>query len=143
MSSPATTARTTLLTLLSNEFGSEGFAVRGDRLDRSLGFDGGVIGVSPVSEVPNSRDRLELLTTLSVQFFGAWSPETDPNEFVDPAAIESWAYRFRALVASYKQTGTSTIWWFQLNSISYEPDPTGNCTRFIASVVARGENPAP
>lgn len=142
MSSPATAARSILLTLLSTEFGSEGFAVRGDRLDKSLGFDGGVIGVSPVSEMPNPRDRLELMTTLSVQFFGAWSPETDPNEFVDPTAIESWAYRFRGLIANYKQTGNSAVWWFQLNGLNYEPDPTGNCTRFSAVVVARGENSA-
>ena len=142
MSSPATAARATLIDLLTTEFGSDNFAVKSDRLDRSLGIDGAVIGVSPVREVPNSANRLELLTTLQVQLFGGWSPQTDPNEVVDPTTVEAWAARFRSMIGSYQQTGTSTVWWFQLDAIEYSTDPTGNCTRFTATVTARGDNPA-
>ena len=129
--------------LLEAEFGPEHFAVRPDRLDTSLGFDGGVIGVSPDSEQPNPADRLELLTRVTIQFYGPWNPETDPNSYVDPAVVEAWAHRFRMMIADYTQTATSDVWWFQLDGIDYGDDPTGNCTRFIASVLARGSNPAP
>lgn len=142
MSSPATAARTTLMTLLEAEFGPDQFEVRPDRLDASLGFDGGVIGVAPDNEQPNPSDRMELWTGLTIQFYGYWSPETDPNEIVDPSTVEAWAWRFRQMIANYKQTGTSDVWWFQLDSIEYGDDPTGNCTRFVASVTARGANPA-
>jgi hypothetical protein len=142
MSSPATAARKTLIGLLQAEFGNEGFAIRGDRLDPTLGFDGGVIGVAPDREAPNSNNRMELETVLCVQFYGPWSPETDPNEVVDPITIESWAWRFRLLIANYEQVGTSDVWYFLLDELEYGDDPTGNCTRFVASVVARGENPA-
>lgn len=142
MSSPATAARTTLISLLTAEFGSEGFAIRPDRLDKSLGFDGAVIGVSPVRERPNPQDRLELWTTLQVQLFGNWNPQTDPNEIVDPTTVEAWADRFRSMIGNYKQTGSSTVWWFQLDGIEYDNDPTGNCTRFTATVTARGQNSA-
>jgi hypothetical protein len=128
--------------LLQTEFGSEGFAIRSDRLDTSLGFDGGVIGVAPDRESPNSENRIELDTVLTVQFYGPWSSETDPNDIVDPVTVEAWAWRFRTLIANYQQTGTSSVWYFQLDDLEYGDDPTGNCTRFIASVVARGENPA-
>jgi len=142
MSSPATTARNTLITLLSAEFGPDNFAVRPDKLDKSLGFDGAVIGVYPIRERPNSRDRLELQTTIQVQLYGHWDPQTDPNEIVDPSTVEAWADRFRTMIGSYTQTGTSQVWWFQLDEIVYENDPTGNCTRFCATVMARGANPA-
>jgi hypothetical protein len=131
-----------LVNLLQAEFGSEGFAIRSDRLDISLGFDGGVIGVAPDSEIPNGSNRLELDTTLTVQFYGPWSEQSDPNEIVDPITVETWAWRFRMLISNYQQTGTSSVWYFQLGDLEYGDDPTGNCTRFIASVVARGENPA-
>lgn len=141
MSSPATTARSTLIDLLVAEFGPDQFAVRPDRLDKALGYDCAVIGVYPVREMPNPRDRLELLTTLQVQVFGHWNPETDPNEVVDPVTAEAWAWRFRQMIANYKQTGTSDVWWFQLDTIDYQNDPTGNITRFVATVTARGGNP--
>jgi hypothetical protein len=128
--------------LLSAEFGPDQFAVRPDRLDASLGHDGAVIGVYPVREMPNGSNRMELLTTLQVQLFGNWYHETDPNEVVDPSTVEAWAYRFREMIANYKQTGTSDVWWFQLDGIEYPNDPTGNITRFVATVTARGANSA-
>lgn len=142
MSSPATTARSTLMSILETEFGSDNFAVRADRLDNSLGFDGAVIGVSPVREVVNATNRTELQTTLQVQLFGAWSQETDPYEIVDPTAVEGWADRLRRAIGAYQQTGTTDVWWFQLDRIEYSDDPTGNCTRFTATIMARGQNPA-
>ena len=142
MSSPATAARTTLITLLTTEFGADNFVVRADKLDKSLGFDGAVSCVCPLRERPNSRARLELQTTIQVQLFGHWDPQTDPNEIVDPTTVEAWADRFRTMIGGYTQTGTSRVWWFQLDEIVYENDPTGNCTRFCATVIARGDNPA-
>lgn len=141
MSSPATAARTALIDLLVDEFAADSFAVRSSRLDASLGHDGGVIGVSPLREMPNPSNRWELWTTLQVQFFAPWTPQTDPNEAVDPTPIEAWAWRFRQMIDQYQQTGTSDVWWFQLDTLDYGTDPTGNSTRFTAQVTARGENP--
>jgi len=128
--------------LLEAEFASDYFAIRPDRLDSSLGHDGAVIGITPVREQPNPADRMELWTTLQVQVFGAWNPQSDPNEIVDPTTAEQWAARFRQMIADYTQTGDSTVWWFQLDAIEYTNDPTGSCTRFVATVTARGANSA-
>jgi len=142
MSSPATNARLVLMSLLEEEFASDNFAIRPDRLDGSLGHDGAVIGVYPVREQPNPSDRMELMTTLQVQLFGAWTPQSDPNEVVDPTTAEQWAARFRQKIADYQGVGDATVWWFQLDGIEYVTDPTGNITRFTATVTARGANPA-
>jgi hypothetical protein len=141
MSSPATKVRSTLITLLTAEFGPDYFAVVPGKLDNSLGFDGAIIGVFPIRERPAGNDRLELQTTLQVQLFGNWNAQTDPHDIVDPAIVEGWAWRFGQMLANYKQTGDSTVWWFQLDSIDYQNDPTGSCTRFTATVTARGDNP--
>lgn len=141
MSSPATQARSILIDLLADEFGPDYFAVRPGKLDNSLGFEGAVIGVFPVRERPAGNDRRELQTTLQVQLFGNWNNQSDPYDIVDPAVVEGWAWRFGQMIANYTQTGDSTVWWFQLDSIEYQNDPTGGCTRFVATVTARGDNP--
>ena len=142
MIAPSTVARRTVQEIIATEFKDENVQVRSGFADASLGQYGPVASVSPVSEEPGVDDRLQLVTTLALEFFASWQPETDPDIPVDPEVIESYVYRLRLALAAYTQTPDSTIWWFQLDEVVYEPDPTGNITRFVASVTAHGNNPA-
>lgn len=142
MSAPSTTARQTVQSIISDEFSAERISVRPGFLDTSLGQYGPCAGVVPVSEEPNPDDRLQLITTLQVELYAMWEADPDPERIVDPATIEDYAYRFRTALGDYQQTPTSSIWWFRLDELTYDADPTGNISRFVAVVSAYGQNPA-
>ena len=139
---PTTQARQHIQDILNAEFKTERISVRVGFTDNSLAQYGLVAAVYPISEEPQPDDRLALLTTIGVDFLTIWEPDPDVDRIVDPATIEDYAYRFRTALGAYQQTGTSTIWWFQLEELTYETDPTGNISRFNAVVVAYGQNPA-
>lgn len=138
--SPTTQAREYIQSILNTEFANERISVRAGFTDNSLAQYGVVAAVYPLNEEPNFDDRLELLTTIGVDFLAVWEPDPDADRVVDPAVIETYAYRFRVALSEYKQTATSTIWWFSLNELIYDNDPTGNISRFTATIVAHGEN---
>ena len=138
--SPTTQAREHLIDILNTEFKSDRISVRPGFTDNSLGQTGLVAAVYSIGEEPNPDDRLALMTTLQVEFLSIWEPDPDVDRVVDPATIESYAHRFRTAVADYAQTGTSDIWWFQLEELTYETDPTGNYSRFSARFTAYGHN---
>lgn len=128
--------------IITTEFKPENIQVRSGFADASLGQYGPVAAVSPIAEEPSPDNRLHLITSLALEFFASWQPEADPDIVVDPAVIESYVYRLRLALSTYTQPKTSTIWWFQLDEVIYEPDPTGNITRFVATITAHGDNPA-
>jgi len=142
MPSPTTQARQHIQDILNAEFKTERISVRVGFTDNSLAQYGLVAAVYPIREEPQPDDRLALLTTIGVDFLTIWEPDPDVDRIVDPATIEGYAYRFRTALGAYQQTGTSDIWWFQLEELTYETDPTGNISRFNAVVVAYGQNPA-
>jgi hypothetical protein len=138
--SPTTQAREHLIDILNTEFKSDRISVRPGFTDNSLGQTGLVAAVYSIGEEPSLEDRLALITTLQVEFLALWEPDPDIDRVVDPAVIESYAHRFRTAVAAYQQESTSDIWWFQLEEVTYEADPTGNYSRFSARFTAYGQN---
>lgn len=141
VTSPETQARQTLITVLQTEFAPEGFNVVSDRLHGSVGWNGTRIGVSPVQSVTMTRDNQVLMPELLVQFYGKWNKEINPDQQVDPAKIENFAERFRRALED-SDPRTTYVWFFRLRRINYPPDPTGNITRFEATVEAFGQNSA-
>lgn len=143
MSSPSTVARTALQTLLNAEFAADNIVVRSDRLDASLGQEGTVVGVSPVREYADGANRLHLLVEMRVQFYGRWDADGDPGRVIDPAKVEAYADRLRRAVGAGHPAVSADLWWFDLIEVTYPADPTGNITRFEATVLAHAQNPDP
>lgn len=143
MAVPETVARNALIAMINAEFTADDIAAVGDRLDTSLGQDGAKVGVSPLRSGPNTKQRLELLTEIQVQFYNRWDADGDPDRVVDPSVIEGYADRFRRAVDSQQPAGTPDVWWFTVERIDYPHDPTGNKTRFEALITAHGQNPNP
>lgn len=140
ITAPETEARLQLIDLINAEFTPEGYSAIGDRLHESLGDKGTRIGVSPQRARP-TRDENVLGTELLVQFYGKWDKDINPEQVVNPTKVETYAERFRrALRTSDPKTGR--VWFFRLTSMDYPEDPTGNKSRFEATVVAVGENSA-
>lgn len=141
MAAPETEARAALKSLIESAFSAEGFTVANDHLHESLGNKGTRIGVSPNRSSPTSSNNFVLEMQIFVQFYAKYKLEIDPLQSVDPATIEGYAERFREALRT-GDPNTSRVWYFQLTNLNYPLDPTGNKTRFEATVVARGNNTA-
>lgn len=142
VTAPETAARARLIELVEDEFKPETLEVRSDRLNESLGTEGPLAGVYPSNAAEHPRNGHVLDTLLAVQLFRQWDNAMDPTQTVDPAAIEEWAERFRRAVrADLDESGfNSHLWYFRVIKIEYNPDPTGNISRFVATVVAEAQN---
>jgi hypothetical protein len=138
---PETEARQALMTALETEFKTEGFPVRGDKLHGSLGSEGTVIGVSPLQSSPWNRDNDVVEVEVLVQFYGKYELKVEPTQAVDPTIIESYAERFRRMVRT-ADPKTAGAWFFKLAKLKYPPDPTGNISRFEATLISYGSNSA-
>lgn len=144
VTAPETVARQRLIALIEAEFAPESLEVRSDRLNESLGQDGPLGAVFPSTATEDPRNGLVLSSLLNVQLFRQWSNDLDPTQTVDPSAIEEWAERLRrACRADIDAAGWSEhLWYYRVQKIDYNPDPTGNISRLIASVEAVSQNPA-
>lgn len=138
------TVANAIITTFNAEFAAEGFVMIRDRLHPALGRDSVAVGVSPEEDSPNVRNMLVQETVCTVQFFGYWDDSVDPGTVVDPATVTSYAERFRAALkrTSAIDPNTRQAWYFNVERVQYPDDPTGNKTRFVATVRAYGENAA-
>lgn len=139
MTPPETEARAALFTALQSVFPA--IDIRNDRLHASLGDTAPVIGVYPDETPANPREKFVNEMRIIVQFFEKYEKIVDRQQTVDPAKIEKSAEEFRKMIKSVDPK-TSGVWYFELTRIQYPPDPTGNITRFVAQVTARGNNTA-
>ena len=142
MTAPETIARQSLISLLETEFAPEAIPVKDDKIHRSLGNEGPVIGVSPVRSGPSGRDYHVLQAEVLVQFYGRYTLEVDVKQTVSPATIEDYAERFRNAVRTSGDPNNNSVWFFNVERIEFPDDPTGNKTRFEAYLTAKGNNPA-
>jgi hypothetical protein len=143
VTAPETVARQRLIALLEAEFGGDGVTVKSDKLNESLAQDGHLAGVYPATATENQRQAIELDTVVYVQLFRQWNNLIDATQEVDPADIEEWAERFRrACQGDLGTVGDQHVWYFNVQRIEYPPDPSGNISRLLATVVVTGENSA-
>lgn len=135
----------TLKDIIEEEFSAEGFTVILDNLHESLGRKRVDIGIAPVEDVVMPSNNIVQHTTVEVRFFDLWKQEISPETLVNPSRIAGFAERFRkAIRESDGRTDPATgqTWFFQLVRIGYPNDPTGNKTRFVATIRGWGNNNA-
>jgi hypothetical protein len=135
-----------LKTIIDTEFAAEGLVAIHDELHESLGSQGTVIGISTDErgDVVNAANGLVLETWIQVRFQGGYNLQVNPSQTVDPRIITNYAERLRRAIrtANSPHFGTSQAWYYQITEIRYPRDPTGNKTRFFATIRAYGNNSA-
>jgi len=133
-----------LKTIIEAEFATEGFTVVLDNLHDSLGRQRVDIGIAPEEESLQPGNDYVQETTLEVKFFDLWTQEIKPTTVVNPSRITNFAARFKHAVFTHQigYSGTGAAWYFDVRRIRYTNDPTGNKTRFVATVRVKGINSA-
>lgn len=142
MASAFETVATAIKTVFETEFAAEGFKMIPDRLHESLGRERVAVGIAPTEERANLRSRIMSEHWLEVQFFDLWTDEISPDTMVNPFKITGYAERFKDALRRSQATdpGTGSVWFFDVDRITYPNDPTGNKTRFVATIRAFGNN---
>lgn len=127
--------------IINAAYASEGWVAEHDRLHESVGHERTRIGISLEEQAPQSDDYYTLETTLLVQFYGKYRLDVDPNQKVDPRVVAEYAERFMVAVRESADPVSGNLWFFNVVDIDYPNDPTGNKSRFEATVVAKANNP--
>jgi len=138
------TLATALKAIIDTEFAVEGFVAIHDRLHESVGHNRTAIGISPENWRPWTNDRNTKFTYLLVQFYHRYDLEIDPEQVVNPIVVTNYCERLeRAIQTTQASTpGTSEVWYFDVDSVDFPQDPTGNKSRFHMIVLGRGNNAA-
>lgn len=143
MTTPPEQAVTTAVkTIFANTFASEGWTLADDRLLRAAGKDGTEAAIYPVTSLEKATQVQELIVTVTVQLYLAFDPEPNEDYVVDPNVIIGYADRLRRAFQSHSSGNTDDLWWLRLTGVTYPVDPTGNVSRFEATVEAHCSNPA-
>jgi hypothetical protein len=141
---PYEVAATAIKVIIDAEFEPDGYTAIHDKLHEALGTRRTEIGIAPADEGwqrhPNNANVRE--TFIEVRFFDRWDKEIDPAQTVNPFRITNYAARFEEAVqrASANMPGTGDVWYFDVLSIGFPDDPTGNKTRFEAQIRVHGNN---
>lgn len=140
--SAASDARARLKQIIDTAFAAEGVQAENDRIHDSLGHQGIRVGITTerIDTLPGNAAVQTI--ELYVRFWGYYDRMIDPEQAVDPAVIESYAERFQKACEANIGGGTDKVWYFNVIMIDFLDDPTGNKTRFIATVTAYGNNPS-
>jgi hypothetical protein len=143
---PETRLRERLIETLTTEFKPEGVRFLNDKLHDSKGREGAIGAVYPGPTQSQSGNELVIEPTAYVQLFGKWTAEVDPDKTIDPTPIEEWAERIRRACHSDGFEGAEGndehLWWYSVSRIDYPPDPGGNITRILVTVIGKAQNAA-
>lgn len=131
---------TAIKSIFESEFAAEGFKMQFDNLHEALGRDRVAVGIAPIEERANMRDRLMQETWIEVKFLGLWTDEISPDTVVNPTKITEYAERFRSSLGAAAVTASGQMWYFDVDRVQYPNDPTGNKSRFVATIRAFGNN---
>lgn len=145
----ATQARNAVIATINTAFAAEiaaGWVVLPGRLHTA--YPGlqqgppGAFGVFPRSE-SEGRRVLDQDTIVMVQLFLDWPRgRLDPKVVIDPTVLEGYAERLREAhyTAGATFVGTGSFWDWRVARIDFLEDPTGQVTRFEATIKAIGQN---
>lgn len=144
VSSAYNTMADQLKVIIDAEFADLGITAEHDNLHESLGRDRREIGIAPIEEAPPLGNGVALQVLAEVRFYDFWKQEITPTTSVDPRIVAEYAERFRRACreAIYTDPTSGSMWYFDVTRITYPNDPTGNKTRFVATVRAYGNNSA-
>lgn len=136
-------AATGIKAIFDAEFAAEQFTAVHDCLHESLGQRRVEVGISPIRKVKMPNNQAAEQTFIWIQFYGLWKREIDPATAVNPFPIAEYAERLeRALEAAQaSQPGSDAVWYYQVDSVEFPRDPTGNRSRFEMTVRAFGDAP--
>lgn len=140
--SPYVQVAEALEAIIEAEFDDKSITVQHDNVHESLGYLGTIVGIAPEDETPTPGRMIQNEIRVRVKFYDFWDKAVDNQQQVDPRVIAGLAERFRR--ACYAQhasvTGTPLVWFFDVMTVTYPNDPTGNKSRFEAVVRAYGQN---
>lgn len=144
--SPETRLRERLIEALEAEFEPEKIRFLNDKLHDSKGREGAIGAVYPGPSQVQSGNELILEPTAYVQLFGKWEAVVDPDRMIDPTPVEEWAERIRRACHDDGNQGTTDgdehLWYYSVTRVDYPPDPGGNISRLLVTVVGKAQNPA-
>lgn len=144
--SPETRLRERLIAALTKEFEAEGIKFLNDKLHDSKGREGHIGAVYPGPSQVQSNNELILEPTAYIQLFSKWHSEVDPDKTIDPTPIEEWAERIRRACHSDGNQGVEGgdehLWYYSVSRVDYPPDPGGNISRLLVTVIGQAQNPA-
>lgn len=141
MPSAMTELRAAIKATVEAEFAAEGLTVLDDKLHESMGTDKAVAGVYPEAERPHSSGVVGIYV-VGLQVFQRWDPQVDPEQKVDPALIEDWAWRLQRRMNPESNVNGENISYYVVSEVLYPDDATGNKTRFVATLTGYGHNPS-
>lgn len=142
---PFTLIATALKQIIETEFAAEAFTVVFDNLHESLGRTRVDIGVAPIADEVRASNKVVQETSVELKFYDLWPQQISPETVVNPSRITGFAHRFREALRNargFTDPQTGEVWFFSLERIAYPNDPTGNKTRFVATIRGLGNNNA-
>lgn len=146
VTAPETRLRERLIAACEAEFATESVKFLNDKLHDSKGREGNIGAVYPGPTQTQANNELVLEPTAYIQLFGKWTAEVDPDKTIDPTPIEEWAERIRRACHSDGFEGVTGgdehLWFYSVSRIDYPPDPGGNISRILVTVVGKAQNPA-
>lgn len=143
MPSAYETAATGIKAVIDAQFNAEGFTAIHDCLHESLGQRSTAIGISPIRKVKMPRNQSVEQTFIWIQFYWLWKREISPETLVNPFTIAEYAERLEVALEAAQATvaGTNAVWYYNVDSVEFPRDPTGNKSRFEMTVRAFGDTP--
>lgn len=140
--SPYEAVAAAIKSAIDTEFAPEHVTAIHDNIHESLGIKRVAVGIAPSEDVVMGSDNVVQETWIEVRFYDIWDPQINPEQSVNPLKIAAYAERFRRAMRDLSRTiaGTDQVWYFDVRRVTYPNDPTGNKTRFHATVRAYGNN---
>ena len=128
--------------IIDGEFADLGIVAQHDELHEALGLNKPAVGIAPLYDQPRTSDYNVREHYLHVQFFNTWQKMVDPTQSVNPFTITEMSHRFLRAVKAFNRgdVNITEAWYFLVERIDYPRDPTGNKTRFVATIRALGNN---
>ena len=147
MSAVETDIRNAVKTIVAAVYATEGWTAGDDKFGRSMGkdeaHDQAFISVTPDFARERPLKALILDVQVTVQFYLGYDAVPDETISRDSSIIEGYADRLRlAFEGAGSRVDTGDAWYLRLTGIEYYDDPTGNKTRFEATIVGEGVNRA-
>lgn len=140
--SPTTALRAVLIAVLNAEFNPEEVVFADDKLHESMGSKGAVGAVYPNYEEQMFNNADVTTPFVTVQYYDRYNLQIDPAQSVDPTIIETKAERFKRALQGANPGGSAVQWYPLIIRIDFPDDPTGNKTRFEATVRGHAQNTA-
>lgn len=138
MPSAYTIAANALAAICENTFPT--IPVVHDRVHEAVGYKGPRIGIAPIRQPMNSRNKLVQETWIEIRYMGQWNKEITPDQTVDPRIVTEAAEALLNAIRMTDVTASGEMWYFNVEQVEYPPDPTGNHTRFYVTLRAWGNN---